>query len=408
MTLLRWLLPGGLVAAVTLVVWAAADPNTLLTTVADRYALLAYAMAAGLAAVFHRSRVLALVLVLAGVELAARTQWVAAPVQPVLGLLAAIAVGVGAVARDRGVTSRRGVLQVGVAVLLVGGTAVFLRLSPDVGVRLLASGDVASALGDATGWTPRALVPLGLAAMFLIWAVARRRGAVERGAVWSFGLAAAAALPAVGDDAASLFRMAAAVALGLAVLETTYAMAYRDELTGLPARRSLMRDLEGLGGIYTLAMVDVDHFKKFNDKHGHDVGDQVLRMVASRLARAPGGGKAYRYGGEEFTLLFRGLTRDEAAPHLEAVRASVAAARFSLRRWTRPVRKRTGEAKRSGKKSPARRGRNAAGGRGLSVTVSIGMADSKSIANPTPEAVLGRADKALYRAKRAGRDRVAT
>jgi GGDEF domain-containing protein len=131
-------------------------------------------------------------------------------------------------------------------------------------------------------------------------------------------------------------------------------------------------------------------------------------MVASRLARAPGGGKAYRYGGEEFTLLFRGLTRDEAAPHLEAVRASVAAARFSLRKWTRPVGKRAGEAKRSGKKSPAVRGRSAAGGRGLSVTVSIGMADSKSIANPTPEAVLGRADKALYRAKRAGRDRVAT
>ena len=109
--------------------------------------------------------------------------------------------------------------------------------------------------------------------------------------------------------------MAAGLTLGLSVMETSYAMAFRDELTDLPARRALMRDLEGMGRLYAAAMVDVDHFKRFNDRYGHDVGDQVLRMVAAKLAKAPGGGRAYRYGGEEFALLYPGKSRDDALPY---------------------------------------------------------------------------------------------
>ena len=67
-------------------------------------------------------------------------------------------------------------------------------------------------------------------------------------------------------------------------------MAYDDELTGLPARRALNEALARLRGTYTVAMVDIDHFKRFNDEHGHDVGDQILRMVGARLAGVGGGG----------------------------------------------------------------------------------------------------------------------
>ena len=94
-----------------------------------------------------------------------------------------------------------------------------------------------------------------------------------------------------------------------------------------------MQYLDGIKGIYTIAMVDVDHFTKFNDKHGHDVGDQVLKLVASQRAKASGGGKAYRYGGEEFTILYPGKITDEAWGHAEAVREAVAGATFSLRGW---------------------------------------------------------------------------
>jgi len=175
-------------------------------------------------------------------------------------------------------------------------------------------------------------------------------------------------------------------------LQTTYAMAYRDDLTGLPARRALKRDLEELSGTYTTAMVDVDHLKLFNDKNGNDVGDQVLKLVAAQLAKAPGGGRAYRYGGEEFTLLYPGKACGEAAEHLETVRSHVEHATFSLRSWTRPRDKPTGQIDNKQSKK-------------LSVTVSIGVADSTG-EELTPETVLKKADQALYRAKKNGRNRV--
>ncbi|HAG79498.1 MAG TPA: GGDEF domain-containing protein, partial [Pseudomonas sp.] len=70
-----------------------------------------------------------------------------------------------------------------------------------------------------------------------------------------------------------------------AIAHEAYLMAFRDELTGLPGRRALNERLQRLGRQYVLAMADVDHFKRFNDTYGHDVGDQVLKMVASRLRK---------------------------------------------------------------------------------------------------------------------------
>jgi GGDEF domain-containing protein len=194
------------------------------------------------------------------------------------------------------------------------------------------------------------------------------------------------------------FLMGGGLTLGLSVVETSYAMAYLDDLTGLPARRALTRDLSGISGAYTVAMVDVDHFKKFNDRFGHDVGDQVLRMVATRLAKNSGGGRAYRYGGEEFTLLFPGKPLVEVIPHLKKTRRSVEEAAFTLRSWRRPRRRPVdpGAWRGARKQEPKR----------LSVTVSIGVADSTG-ADISPEAVLKKADQALYRAKKGGRNRVA-
>jgi hypothetical protein len=76
--------------------------------------------------------------------------------------------------------------------------------------------------------------------------------------------------------------------IAAAVAHEAYQMAFRDELTGLPGRRALNERMQRLGRNYVLAMSDVDHFKKFNDTHGHDVGDQVLRLVASKLSKIGG------------------------------------------------------------------------------------------------------------------------
>jgi diguanylate cyclase (GGDEF)-like protein len=148
------------------------------------------------------------------------------------------------------------------------------------------------------------------------------------------------------------------------------------------------------GTSLALIMIDIDHFKQFNDTYGHDVGDQVLRMVASRLARAGGGGRAYRLGGEEFVVLFAGKSVEECEPHLEALRESVADAKFKLRAPGRPKHK--PQPPRPATTKP----------RHLAVTVSIGAAQSRRTA--TPDDVVKAADKMLYRAKDGGRNRVET
>lgn len=132
-------------------------------------------------------------------------------------------------------------------------------------------------------------------------------------------------LPQVFILANALQVMVSLVMLMLvaAVAHEAYQMAFRDELTGLPGRRALNERLQRLGREYVIAMVDVDHFKKFNDTHGHDVGDQVLRLVASQLRKVGGGGKAYRYGGEEFTLLFPGKSVEQCMPYWQGGQRSV-------------------------------------------------------------------------------------
>src|SRR5687767_4390431 len=119
------------------------------------------------------------------------------------------------------------------------------------------------------------------------------------------------------------FMSAAGVIMIASLLAESHRLAFRDTLTGLPGRRALEERLRSLGDDYAVAMVDVDHFKKFNDTHGHDVGDQVLRLVGGRLAQVGGGGTAYRYGGEEFSVLFPGAGLAEAERAMESIRDSI-------------------------------------------------------------------------------------
>lgn len=191
------------------------------------------------------------------------------------------------------------------------------------------------------------------------------------------------------------FLSAAGLMLVVALLQESHRMAFGDELTGLPARRALEEALSGLGPVYTIAMVDIDHFKQFNDTHGHDVGDQVLRLVGGQLALVGGGGRAFRYGGEEFSVLFPNCKVREALPHLENVRKTIETYDMAVRRSDRPLDVKAGS---------ERRGEGAAE-LVLSVTVSIGVADSSGERGSTDK-VLRAADQALYRAKQAGRNRV--
>ncbi|ORT52542.1 diguanylate cyclase (plasmid) [Vibrio sp. qd031] len=179
------------------------------------------------------------------------------------------------------------------------------------------------------------------------------------------------------------------------VISTSHELAFVDQLTEIPGRRALESEMKHLGRTYTIAMLDIDHFKSFNDTYGHDTGDQVLRLVASKMTQTRGQAKVYRYGGEEFTVLFKGKTKQQAKPILEDLRQSIQDYRISLRdKSGRPQDDTVGTSKRNQTKKV----------KTVQVTISIGVADSKEERDPT--AVTKAADKALYRAKDKGRNRV--
>jgi diguanylate cyclase (GGDEF)-like protein len=162
-------------------------------------------------------------------------------------------------------------------------------------------------------------------------------------------------------------------------LSAAETLAARDQLTGLCNRRNFDQRLESAiaraerhGGVFSLLMLDIDHFKNINDYYGHATGDDVLRRFGEVLTeRLRQNDVAARWGGEEFVVLADGATLDNARMLAEQIRESVATTPFS------PVPR---------------------------VTVSIGIADY--LHGESGDDLLRRADKALYGAKRNGRNRV--
>jgi diguanylate cyclase (GGDEF)-like protein len=218
-----------------------------------------------------------------------------------------------------------------------------------------------------------------------------RQQALECGMFWAL-IGALLAFTVETPASVSIALAGAGLVLLVSLVETSHAIAYGDELTGLPSRRALTETLGGLVGVYTIAMVDIDHFKTFNDTYGHDAGDQLLRMIGARLAQVGGGGRPFRYGGEEFAVIFSDTALDDALPHLETLRQSIESTGFGLRSQDR---------------SRRRDGSRAAKPTRVSVSVSIGAAEAGRRAAPAHE-VLDAADAALYRAKHGGRNRVCT
>lgn len=168
------------------------------------------------------------------------------------------------------------------------------------------------------------------------------------------------------------------------VIADLYEAAMRDALTGAYTRRYLHERLHAELSYaarhktpVALLMLDLDHFKLVNDRHGHRAGDEVLRVVVAELrSTLRPEDVLVRYGGEELCVLVRGLTASDAQVLAERLRGDVAKLRVPIDRDH------------------------------VSVTVSIGVAVTDPEAEPpSGSALVERADRALYRAKRAGRDR---
>jgi len=168
----------------------------------------------------------------------------------------------------------------------------------------------------------------------------------------------------------------------LAFYTQMWGRVFNDELTGLFNRRALDETLPKMGATYALTMIDIDHFKKFNDTYGHQAGDEVLQFVAKKLKNCKTG-TTFRYGGEEFCILFNGKNGESIISEVDAIRRDIEGSSLIL-----------ANAKKSKKK-----------GKRVSVTISAGIASSSQfITNPND--VIKLADGALYRAKKKGRNRV--
>lgn len=178
----------------------------------------------------------------------------------------------------------------------------------------------------------------------------------------------------------------------LVVVVESYFFAYRDELTGLPSRRALNQLALSLSNKYCVAVVDIDFFKKFNDNYGHDIGDQVLKLVASKLTNVKKGGKVFRYGGEEFCIVFPRKNTEQILAELDRIRLVIANYKMIIRSPKRKTKEQRNKAK---AKTDTKK---------VSVNVSIGVAQKASDNNF--EQTFKLADQALYKAKKSGRNKV--
>ncbi len=368
------LAPGGvlLLAAWALtredVVWSAAAPYV------PFFCFGALATAVLLSWYFDQARLLSAALVV-GLSSLALAQWPAdvAALRLLVVLLLPINLGLFAALEERGVLTLEGLLKLAAVSVQ---TAAVIWIAGQGGPAAAQLAIWADRLG-ARSWLPwSAQAAAAAGALVILVVVFRQRTKVEQGLLWT--LAAAWMGYRMPDQTDTLFLYAgtAGLVLVFAVLEHGYDIAYRDELTGLPGRRAFNDNMSRLTGTYSIAMCDVDHFKQFNDTYGHDAGDQVLRMVAGTLGYVGGGGRAFRYGGEEFLIVFPGLTAREAEPFVDATRGTIAATQVNLRTPDQPSAR---------------------------ITVSMGLAE-RSTRHSTPELVLDAADAALYRAKQAGRN----
>lgn len=277
-----------------------------------------------------------------------------------------------------------------------------------------------------------------------VWRFFQTRKPIEPGFAWSVAAVFLWLQFAPVGKASDAYVATAALILAASLIETSYVLAYHDELTGIRGRRAFNESLLSLDQQYAIAIVDIDHFKKFNDTYGHDVGDQVLCMVAKRLSDVGGDGQAFRCGGEEFAIIFRNTSAKEAFEHLDSLRQIIEKSAFQVRGADRRADK---TAEKSAEKSSNRRAGTSQSDRRksarkrtaaalssskqrdlfpqpagqtpdrlsdhlsdhlpdcLSVTVSIGVAEP-STRHRQPEQVIQSADQALYRAKNEGRNRV--
>jgi diguanylate cyclase (GGDEF)-like protein len=238
-----------------------------------------------------------------------------------------------------------------------------------------------------------ALFAFGIAFVYYLFLYIRTHGAIERAFCWALiSIFYAVALVKIGP-LSSIYFSTAGLIFVISVIENIYIEGFQDEVTALPAGKSMLATLSQLDTGYTLAMIEVDNFKRIKDNHGRRVSKQVLRLTGEKLTRVTGGGKPFHYRDELFAVVFPGRFLQDTLPHMEELR--------QLIKRTGPIPEDT--------KSPRRKPRKLKKieiiANRIPVTVSIGVAE-RSDADTSSAQAIKKAEKALLTAKNEGRDQM--
>ncbi|HTC93169.1 MAG TPA: GGDEF domain-containing protein [Terriglobales bacterium] len=396
-TLYRLTMPGGMLLLILAVLAHAGLFADTKTPFVRFYAYFVFGIGLLLSAYFKRSRLFFAILV---VVLAERTlEWLAPgflsakvgkSVFEAIALLLPLNLLALTFMRDRGIISPAGKQRIAFIAFQIIAVGILCVPAQAYAATVLNYEFIDRHLVQWSSISQPALLAFLAAAVAMIISLIRKYQPVESSLFWAL-VAAFVALQIGRGHLSSIYFATGGLILIIAVLETSHAMAYRDELTQLPSRRALNETLLKLGDTYSIGMLDVDNFKKFNDSYGHEAGDQALRMVASKLATIAGGGKPFRYGGEEFTVVFPDKSVSEAYTYLDTMRKMIEQSIFTVR----------GKDRRRSKNKAQRNGTREVE---VNVTVSIGVA-ARDEEKTTPDQVIRSADKALYRAKAKGRNR---
>jgi len=238
-----------------------------------------------------------------------------------------------------------------------------------------------------------ALFAFGLAFAYYFFLYIRTRGVIERAFCWAlitvfYGLA----LSRIGPESSIYFSTAGLIFI-ISVIENFYREGLQDEITDLPTGKTMRVILSRLNTGYTVAMIEVDNFKRLRNNHGRRVSKQILRSVGEKLTCVTGRGEPFHYEGVLFAVVFPGTFLKDTLPHMEELR--------QLIKKPGPI----PHDVKSPRRKPKKLKRIEILANKIPVTVSIGVAERSDTGMSALQAIK-KAEKALLTAKNEGGDRM--
>jgi diguanylate cyclase (GGDEF)-like protein len=400
--LLSFFIPGGLLFLVTVIILHLKILDKVLPGVAIIFPFIVYGAGILLALRFKRIWLLLAIFILALANLLLQLFATDTAVSTEAGRLVFNAISLllpfnlylFSFLKKRGAITRQSILFLGGIFLQGGGVAYIYRYQNLGASALLEYPYINWSLLEHIPLSQPALFIYGIVFLYFLARYIRIREAIERAFFWALILTFSALIVNRIAPASSIYFATAGFILVISMIENIYLEGFRDELTDLPTSQVLMGNLSKIKTGYTVAMIEIDHFRKLKDNHGRKVSKQIIRMVSSKLASVTGG-MPFRYRDAVFLVVFPEMFVQETMSRLEKLRVTIKESAFILPKQ-----------KHSHKKLKGLKGQKIQPDK-TPLSVSIGVAERIDL-DIRPQQIIKSAEEALYFARKEGRDRIST